>query len=118
MQKEERGKQMTEHSIEVIKKMPFLKYWIYFVLIETVFLSLMNPFLKYVNFWDYSWFLGYLAPKFGAAIGYSLWAFLFCALYKLYIKVFNKTYSYKTDINLLFFGIGLVIFGMYGIYKV
>ena len=109
---------MTEHSIEVIKRMPFLKYWIYFVLIETVVLSLMNPFLKYANFGNYFWLFGYLATNFGTALGYSLWAFLFCALYRLYIKVFNKSYSYKTDTNLLSFGIGLVLLAMYGIYGV
>jgi hypothetical protein len=109
---------MNEPLFEVVKKMPFLKYWIYFVLIETVVISAMNPFLKYANFGNYFWLFGYLATNFGTALGYSLWAFLFCALYRLYIKVFNKSYSYKTDTNLLFFGIGVVLFAMYGLYGV
>lgn len=109
---------MTEQTNEVTKKMPFFKYWIYFVLIETFILSAINPFLKYANFEDYLWVFGYLATNFGTAVGYSLWAFLFCALYRLYTKVFNKFYSYKTDINLLFFGIGFVMLAMYGLYAV
>ena len=109
---------MTEKFIEVIKKMPFLKYWVYFVLIETILLSLINPFLKYANFGNYFWFFSYLATNFGTALGYSLWAFLFCAFYRIYIKVFNKSYSYKTDTNLLFCGIGFVAFAMYGLYAV
>lgn len=109
---------MSEQNFSVQKKIPIIKYWLYFILIETIVLSLINPFLKYAKFDNYLWIVGYLAENFGTAIGYSLWAFLFCMLYRVYIKVLKKTYSYKTDTNLLMFGIAIVIFAMYGLYAV
>ena len=99
-----------------MQKLPLLKIYTAFILTGMLFAASLDQYSLFApaNL-SFTGFLAVLASRFGVSIGWSLWAFLPIFLYRIYIWVSKKTYSKKTDQNLLIFGLVLIAIAIKGL---